>query len=944
MGGNFHRRVVISRILRNSHFGTSFCKRTLAGLLLVLATVPATAGVGPFLRPDANYVLVAGLPGDLENESTYRDQLKSWLEILRQVRPKQVVALTDNPESISPSGSATTNLPVTFLASSRSNFLAASSLISGSTNLLVVIVWGHGGRQGSTPVFHVRGPRITPADLSAFAEKTGSIDSCWILSFRGSGFFAAKLAGTHRQIISSESDTMFNSDPVGMSLMLKIAREAPTVSFETFADSFGPATAEWYKERNLARTEEPTLWLENQKPRLLAASSQEGTLASTDSRLSKPSVETTNETPKGLTNSNVIADTSTADLPASWKELKRVDPRDYPDADAIILRRHISYTLAASPAVAAEHDEFIQILAAEGKRYGDFDISYTPPLEDISFSDCEVLSPEGKLTRLNPDAIREANDEALGDYQASRRKFFSLPAVVPGAILHVHYQNEWKKFPLPHVSLEVPVSGELTALELTMQVTVPRDEPFHFALENLSNPPAARGSSIASDPAIKQTSYGSTYFWQFTNLAAESREILAPPGQGIVLLVSTFPDWSDFAEWYARISKLTDEVTPEIKAKAAELTRESKSAREKVLSVYNYVTSLRYVAIPLGVNSFRPHAAANVYKNQFGDCKDKANLFNTMLRSLNLDAHLVLVPRFRQAYDALPGLAFNHAISRVTLPDETLWVDTTDDVCRFGMLPPGDSARKVLVIAERTNSLTQLPAPELARHKLSVRAEIDCSRDINAFPAIFDVTAFGFPDYELREFARDAREHAGAVPFLSARYRLFGGSFALQKQTATPVAALDQDFAWHAQGTIVGAASYLAHESAYPDHGTRNTQHASLRPSFWLPKEWELALNYRKSALFLNQGYPLILDEQLEFTLPSRSKIAGFPPPATNTEEPLKWKVEWTKPADASLRAILHAELSTGALSAAETVSLQQQLRALMSAVNAGTVLEIGSP
>src|SRR5436190_8258153 len=192
MDGNFHRRVVISRILRNSHFGPSFCKRTLAGLLLVLATVSATAGVGPFLRPDAKYVLVAGLPGDLENESTYRDQLKSWLEILRQVRPKQVVALTDNPESISPSGSATTNSPVTFLASSRSNFLAASSLISGSTNLLVVIVWGHGGRQGSTPVFHVRGPRITPADLSAFAEKTGSIDACWILSFRGSGFFAGK--------------------------------------------------------------------------------------------------------------------------------------------------------------------------------------------------------------------------------------------------------------------------------------------------------------------------------------------------------------------------------------------------------------------------------------------------------------------------------------------------------------------------------------------------------------------------------------------------------------------------------------------------------------------------------------------------------------------------------------------------------------------------------
>jgi hypothetical protein len=279
----------------------------------------------------------------------------------------------------------------------------------------------------------------------------------------------------------------------------------------------------------------------------------------------------------------------------------------------------------------------------------------------------------------------------------------------------------------------------------------------------------------------------------------------------------------------------------------------------------------------------------------------------------------------------------------VTLPDETLWVDTTDDVCRFGMLPPGDSGRKVLVIAERTNSLTQLPAPDPARHKLRVHAEIDCSRDADAFPASFDVTAFGFPDYELRESARGAREHSGAVPFLSARYRLSGGSFVLQKQTATPVAALDKDFAWHAEGSLIGLASYMPVESPISDHGTRNTQHAALRPSFWLPKEWELALNYRKSTLFLNQGYPLTLDEQVDFTLPSQSKVAGSPLPAENAEAPLKWKVEWTRPADARLRATMHAELSTGELSAAETVSLQQQLRALISVVNAGAVLELGS-
>jgi hypothetical protein len=939
--GGYLNRDVSGRILRNCRLEGLLCKFSLAVFLLLLTSVCAVTA-SQLLPPDATYLLVTGIPGDLESESTYRDQLQMWIEILQGIHPKQIIALAENPESGISRASPTTHTSLTFLPSSRSNFLAASSLITGSTNPLVVIVWGHGGRQGNTPVFHIRGPRITPTDLSAFAEKAGSLETHWLICFRGSGLFASKLAARGRQILSSEMDMMFNSDPVEMSLILKLARETPTISFESFADGLGRATAEWYKERNLARTEEPTLWMENQKPRLLTAS-EDGALASIDSHSASSSMKATNVTQKEITKSNAVADISAADLPARWKELKRVDPRDYPDADAIMLSRHISYTLAASPAVAAEHDEFIQILTAEGKRFGDFDISYVPPFEDIAFSDCEVLSPQGMLARLNPDAVREANDESLGDYQAGRRKFFSLTGVVPGAILHVHYRNEWKKFPLPHISLEIPVSGELTAVESTLEVTVPKDEPFHFALENVADPIAQR-SSINPDPAIKQASYGATYTWQFTNLVGDSREILSPPRQGVALLVSTFPDWSDFAEWYARISKLTDEVTPEIKSKAVELTRESKTDREKILSIYNYVTSLRYVAIPLGVNSFRPHAAANVFKNQFGDCKDKANLFNTMLRSVNIDAHLVLVPRFRQAYDALPGLAFNHAISRVTLPEETLWVDTTDDVCRFGMLPPGDSGRKVLVIAERTDSLSQLPAPDPARHKLTVRAEIDSSHGFDTLPASFDVVAFGYPDYELRESAREAQQHAGAVSFLSARYRLSGGSFALEKQTATPVAALDQDFAWRARGSLVGEVSYLPHESANSDSAARNTQHALLRPSFWLPKEWELALSHRKSALFLNQGYPLTLDEQLDFTLPTQSKVAGSPPPAGDAQGPLKWKVEWTKPDDGKLRAILRAELLTGELSAAETASLQQQLRALITAVNAGATLEIGSP
>src|SRR5204863_3632585 len=107
------------------------------------------------------------------------------------------------------------------------------------------------------------------------------------------------------------------------------------------------------------------------------------------------------------------------------------------------------------------------------------------------------------------------------------------------------------------------------------------------------------------------------YAWRFEHVPAVLHEALAPPNRQPRLLISTFLDWPSFADWFVRISKLTDEVTPEIAAKAAELVRSATSDREKVIAVYNYVTAMRYVAVPVGVNSFRPNAAANVFGNQF---------------------------------------------------------------------------------------------------------------------------------------------------------------------------------------------------------------------------------------------------------------------------------------------------------------------------------------
>ena len=345
----------------------------------------------PFLPAQATVVLLAGIPGDSESEKIFYDQIQQWLAVVDGHRVSRVLVLSDSPEALSQSKKP----GVETLKGDRDHFLGLIKMLSGSTNPLVVIAWGHGSNQGGTPVLHVRGPRLTPEDFVEVANHVPAALSNWVLWFRGSGAFAGQLTRSHAQaVLSSEGDTRFSSDPIGMQLLLKILRGAPQQSLAQAAEALGRMTMAWYSERSLARTEEPTLWLPEEKPKPLISADLE------DKRVVL--VEARDESG---TATHPITATNLTELPTSWKALKKIKEQEYPDADAVILRQQLSCRLENHPAITTEQEQFIQILTTEGKQYGDFDISYSPPEEEIEFLDCEVLRADGKLVRLDPDSI-----------------------------------------------------------------------------------------------------------------------------------------------------------------------------------------------------------------------------------------------------------------------------------------------------------------------------------------------------------------------------------------------------------------------------------------------------------------------------------------------------------------------------------------------------------
>jgi hypothetical protein len=167
------------------------------------------------------------------------------------------------------------------------------------------------------------------------------------------------------------------------------------------------------------------------------------------------------------------------------------------------------------------------------------------------------------------------------------------------------------------------------------------------------------------------------------------------------------------------------------------------------------------------------------------------------------------------------------------------------------------------------------------------------------------------------------------VPLLAIKFAPLSGVFAAENESGSSVSALASDFSWSADGSWLGLVSGAP------------TNMTTIRAPVWLPREWELALHRRKQPLFLNEGYPLRLEEEFEMALPARADSRGLCPPMESAGSPLRWRMEWTRVSDDKLLVRLQAELAKGDLSEADTRLFQQQLRGLLSAAAQGANLVI---
>jgi transglutaminase-like putative cysteine protease len=160
-----------------------------------------------------------------------------------------------------------------------------------------------------------------------------------------------------------------------------------------------------------------------------------------------------------------------------------------------------------------------------------------------------------------------------------------------------------------------------------------------------------------------------------------------------MILVSSFPDWEAFNQWWRDLARNRIEADGAIREKVRELIRGEDTPEDRARAIFHYVASeIRYVGLEYGKGGFRPHHAKEVFANKYGDCKDQAILLVAMLKEAGVSAYPTLIGTrsggcgcgMWDLQRSIPMSQFNHCIAVARIGGRDIWLDPTDETCSSG--------------------------------------------------------------------------------------------------------------------------------------------------------------------------------------------------------------------------------------------------------------------
>jgi len=439
---------------------------------------------------------------------------------------------------------------------------------------------------------------------------------------------------------------------------------------------------------------------------------------------------------------------------------------------AVVLLDEVTYSVGADGRAVRHVRYVVKILRPQGREYGYPMVWFDKDSKVLSMHVWSI-DPAGHEYSLKDEEIREFSPPGEGGelYVDEKAKIAEPPGRDPGGI--VAYEYEIRERPY------------LAETNWQFQSEVPRlTQSFTLVLPPGFSYTTTWAHHTKTDGADLENLH---YRWEMNNEPAiDLEQVPMSPGEGSLAARMTVHytgpglaepqdgTWQGIGEWYDGLARGRLTATPEIAAKAAELTAGKTDFYDKAEAIGEFVQQkIRYFVIEMGVGGYQPHAAGEIFKGRYGDCKDKATLLSAMLSSVSIHSALLMVDTERGVIDpADPSIMGNHMIGAIEIPKgyespklhsvvtaktgkRYLIFDPTWERTPFGQLEDNLQGSYGVLLEADNSQVIQLPLMDPELNRIRRKASFELNADGSLQGTVTDMRFGDLADYRRGVFSHD---------------------------------------------------------------------------------------------------------------------------------------------------------------------------------------------
>lgn len=360
---------------------------------------------------------------------------------------------------------------------------------------------------------------------------------------------------------------------------------------------------------------------------------------------------------------------SNSSVPQWGLDAYKTQTPDYAkDAPAVVLLDEYVETIDSQGRAVERERYAVRILQPQGRRYASCAVSFDVDEKVNYFHEWTIGADEKQYQAKDTDFADKGDPNDSVMLMAEKTRVVRPPAADPGAVVICEteellppYQQEqhWdfqSQIPEVYQAFEIdlpPGRSYATAWHRYQPIQPNQVDPGHWRWE------------VRDMKALDLRDVKATLDWP----ALAARMSVQ---WGVAAVDGVDNQWRELGLEYTGLEAHRTDPTPEITGEAQSLVAGAPDFYTKLKKITEYIQkNVQYFIVERGIGGWQAHYAGDVFRNRYGDCKDKTTLLISMLGAVGIQAYYVPVDHRRGVVDPdAPSFYGDHMITAIEVPPD----------------------------------------------------------------------------------------------------------------------------------------------------------------------------------------------------------------------------------------------------------------------------------